>query len=279
MGLKGIVLQWFQSYLSGRTFRVKLGNCSSSVAHLTCGLPQGSILAPSLFSLYMLPLGTILRRHRVSFHCYADDTQIYVPIKINDSSALSSLLGCLDGVKFWLDQNFLFLNENKTEIIVFGSTANPQAATLDLGRLSTFRSSRVRNLGVLLDESLNFDKQISSVISSSFYQLRLLSKVKPFLNHKTLEMAINAFISSRLDYCNSLYCGISKTQIACLQIVRNAAARFLSNSRKSDRITPILFIGYPLISESILKSFYLYINLYVAKHQATYLNCYNHTPH
>jgi len=185
VGLKGIVLQWFQSYLSGRTFRVKLGNCSSSVAHLTCGLPQGSILSPSLFSLYMLPLGTILRRHGVSFHCYADDTQMYVPIKRNDPSALSSFLSCLDEVKFWLDQNFLFLNENKTEIIVFGSTVNPQAATFDLGRLAAFRSSTVRNLGVLLDESLIFDKQISSVISSSFYHLRLLSKVKPLVKSQT----------------------------------------------------------------------------------------------
>lgn len=240
VGLKGTVLQWFQSFLSGRTFRVKLGNSSSSIAHLTCGLPQGSILAPSLFSLYMLPLGTIIRRHGVSFHCYADDTQMYVPIKRNDPSALSLFLGCLDEVKSWLEQIFLFLNEDKTEIIVFGSSVNSQAASFDLGRLSAFKSSSVRNLGVSLDESLNFDKQISSVISSSFYQLRLLSKVKPFLNSKSLEMVVHAFITTRVDYCNSLYCGISKTQTAQLQLVQNAAARFLSNSRKSDHITPIL---------------------------------------
>lgn len=106
VGLKGIVLQWFQSYLSDRTFRVKLGNCSSSVAHLTCGLPQGSILAPSLFSLCMLPSGSILRRHRVSFNFYAYGTQNYLPIKINYPSAFTSLLSCLDENKSWLAQNF-----------------------------------------------------------------------------------------------------------------------------------------------------------------------------
>ncbi len=63
VGLKGTVLKWFQSFLSDRIFFVKVGNFSSSIAHLTCGLPQGSILAPSLFSLYMLPLGSILRKH------------------------------------------------------------------------------------------------------------------------------------------------------------------------------------------------------------------------
>jgi len=92
------------------------------------------------------------------------------------------------------------------------------------------------NRGVLL----NFDKHISSVISSSFYQVRLLSKIKPFLNHKTLEMAVHAFITSSLDYCNSLYCSISKSQIACVQLVQNAAARFLNNSCKSTHITHIL---------------------------------------
>ncbi len=72
VGIKGTVLKWFLSYLTDRQFLVKLGNFSSSVANLTCGVPQGSILAPSLFSLYMLPLGSILRRHGVSFHFWGD---------------------------------------------------------------------------------------------------------------------------------------------------------------------------------------------------------------
>ncbi len=157
--------------------------------HLTCGIPQGSILAPSLFSLYMLPLESILRRHWVYFHFYADDTQICLPIKRKDPSAFTFLLKCLEEVKLWLAHNFLSLNENKTEVIVFGPSDNSQTTCLDLGSLSVFRSSRVRNLGVLLDESLHFDKHISSVIGSSFYLLRLLSKIKPFL---TLEMAFHA---------------------------------------------------------------------------------------
>ncbi len=240
VGIKGTVLKWFLSYLTDRKFLVKLGNFSSSVANLTCGLPQGSILAPSLLSLYMLPLGSILRRHGVSFHFYADDTQIYLPINRKDPSALTFLLKCLEEVKLWLAQNFLKLNENKTEVIVFGPSDNSQTTCIDLGSLSVFSSSRVRNLCVLLDESLHFDKHISSVIGSSFYQLRLLSKMKPFLNHKTLEMAVHAFITSRLDYCNSLYCGSSKLLIDRLQLVQNAAARFLHNSRRSAHITPVL---------------------------------------
>ncbi len=75
---------------------------------------------------------------------------------------------------------------------------------------------------------------------SSFYQPCVLSKIKHFLNATTLEIVVHAFITSRLDYCNSLYCGISKSQITRLQLVQNAAARFIQNSRKCDHITPIL---------------------------------------
>ncbi len=166
IGLKDNVLKCF-SHTCLTKFLVKLGNFTSSPAPLTCGLPQGSILAPSLFSLYMLPLGSILRKHGVSFHFYADDTQIYLPIKRNNSTVITSLLQCLEEVKSWLVQNFLFLNEDKTEVIVFGPNENSQCISPELESLSVFRSSRVRNLGVLIDQHLKFDKHISSVIGSA----------------------------------------------------------------------------------------------------------------
>ncbi len=109
----------------------------------------------------------------------------------------------------------------------------------ELESVSVFRSSWVRNLGFLVDQHLKFDKHISSVIGSSFYQLRLLSKIKNFLTPNTLEMAVHVFFMSRLDYSNSLYCGISKSQIAPIQLVQNAAARLIVNCRKHEHITPI----------------------------------------
>lgn len=95
-------------------------------------------------------------------------------------------------------------------------------------------------MGILFDSSLKFNKQISSVVKSCFYQLRLLSKVKPFLSRKNLETAVHAFISCWLYYCNSLYFGISQTSISRLQLVQNAATRLLEGKQKYDHITPIL---------------------------------------
>ncbi|XP_060775062.1 tubulin beta-1 chain isoform X1 [Neoarius graeffei] len=84
VGLTGKVINWLNSYLKDRSFFVTMGNCSSTSMSLTCGVPQGSILGPLLFNLYMLPLGQIINNNSILYHCYADDTQIYFALSPND---------------------------------------------------------------------------------------------------------------------------------------------------------------------------------------------------
>lgn len=239
VGLRGIVLQWFRSYLSDRRFVVNIGHHSSSEIQLRSGVPQGSILGPALFSLYLLPLGSIFSKYGVSFHLYADDTQIYIPLKRGNKNAFKPILDCLEELKLWLATNFLSLNESKTEFIVFGPT-DQCVYDFKSTSLSPYSTSCVRNLGVLFDSNLKFDKQISTVVKSCFYHIRLLSKVKPFLSLKKLEIAMHAFVTSRLDYCNSLYVGVSQSCVSRLQLVQNAAARLLTGKCKYENITPVL---------------------------------------
>lgn len=240
VGIKGTALKWFQSYLMNRSFSVNLGEYTSSVAPLTCGVPQGSILGPILFSLYMLPLGSIFQKHNIPFHCFADDIQIYLPLKSVCKESVLPLLNCLCDIKSWMELNFLNLNENKTEVIMFGRPNTLVDCAGALGPLASHNHPVVKNLGVFLDSSFRFEKQVSSVVRASFFQLRLLAKAKPYLPLKGLETAIHALITSRLDYCNSLYVGLEQSTLRRLQLVQNAAARLLTGTRKRDHITPVL---------------------------------------
>ena len=173
VGIKGTALEWFRSYVTGRGFTVSIGGSMSSSAPLSSGVPQGSILGPILFALYLLPLGLILRKHGMSFHFYADDSQIYFPIKRDSTTPVSQLLKCLADIKAWMALNFLNLNESKTDIIIFRPSVASSTANLDLGPLQQYLKPTVTNLGVKMDGDFLMDKQVNSVLKSAFFQLRI----------------------------------------------------------------------------------------------------------
>ncbi len=92
---------------------MSIGEHKSKWTDMTCGVPQGSILALLLFSLYMLPLSQIMRNNQTAYHSYADDTQIYLALSPNDYSPIDSLCQCIDEINSWMCQNFLQLNKEK----------------------------------------------------------------------------------------------------------------------------------------------------------------------
>ena len=76
----------------------------------------------------MLPLGQIIQKYNISFHCYADDTQLYLPLKPNDQCNLFSLMNCLEDINCWMARNFLQLNESKTEVVLFGPSDSTKSS-------------------------------------------------------------------------------------------------------------------------------------------------------
>ncbi len=187
----------------------------------------------------MLPLGNIIRKYGISFHCYADDTQLYISTKPDETSKVSKLTECVKNIKA---NHFLLLNSDKTKILLIGpknSTQNLLDHNLQLDGC-TVTSSTVKNLGVILDSNISFENHISHITKTAFFHLRNMAKLRNMLSVSDAEKLVHAFMTSRMDYCNALLGGCPASSINKLQIVQNAAARVLTRSRKYDHITPIL---------------------------------------
>lgn len=107
---------------------MELGDHSSGKVEITRGVPQGSTLGPILFSLYMLPLGCVIRKHKIDFHSYADDTQLYISISPDDFSPIDTLVKCISDINVWMSENVLQLNE----ILVIGEKAQREKLSVKL---------------------------------------------------------------------------------------------------------------------------------------------------
>ena len=222
LGLKDIALNWFLSCLTGRSFSASVGNHNSDKIITPYGVPQGSILGPLLFNIYMLPLGSIIQKHNVSYQSYADDTQLYISVSANNLDPVNSLIQCITDISSWMSKNFLQLNQDKTEILLVGPKALRHKIQPLLTSLPVQPSEHVKNLGVHLDADLSFHRHIFTISKTAFYHLRSIAKVRCFLSQSDSEKLVHAFISSRLDYCNALFAGLPKQTINKLQLIQNA---------------------------------------------------------
>jgi len=121
-GLRGIVLQWFSSYLSGRTFQVVCGGSTSSTVYIPCSVPHGSVLSLRLLMLYTADHEDHVAEHGVSLHAFADDMQLYVHCRRDDVTSTDlRLWNCIQEVSHCMSSNCLKLSADKPEVLWAGS--------------------------------------------------------------------------------------------------------------------------------------------------------------
>ena len=201
------------------------------------------IIGPILFVCYTAPLQDIIQSHDLSSIIYADDTQLYISVKPGEENiTIPKIEKCLQEIRLWMQDNFLFLNDSKMEILHLSSHFRRvrELPPIVVNNIQTNPSKVVRNLGVMMDNQLSLRNQVNTVCRKASFALRRISKVRRFLNKSSTEILVHAFISSILDNCNSLLIGIPNKDIAKLQRIQNSAARLVSLCNKYDHITHVL---------------------------------------
>jgi len=216
---------------------LNIGSTSYTV-HVTCSVPQGSVLGPRLFIMYTADVEEKAYEHGVNYHAFADDTQLNERCRCDDTStAVGKLEHCVIDINHWMSAHRLKQNTEKTELLWSGSKYSLSkldgcGPAIKLGSDIIEPSGHVRVLEVIMSSDLSLEKHVSAVSATCFFHLRQTRRVRQSLDvgsAKTL-----AFVTSRVDYCNAVLAESLRVITDKLQKVMDSAARVVTETRKYD---------------------------------------------
>ena len=247
VGLRDQALDWINSYLSQRTQAVHINGSVSQAVALSIGVPQGSVLGPLLFLIYLLPLRRVIEQYEVARHGFADDTQLYNRLNLRNTSScelqVKTMQDCVADIRIWMMVNKLKLNDSKTEVMVVTKKNHTELVKnirIKIGEEIITPKPVAKNLGATLDCVLSMEHQVNAVTRSMYFNIRRIAKIKRHLTPEACAKAINATVTSRLDYHSGLLLGLPDKTIRKLQIAQNNAARLLTGTGRREHITPVL---------------------------------------
>ena len=233
-------LSWVNSYLSDRTFQVRINDTTSEKLDLRTGVPQGSCLGPSLYLAYASTLGTAVNDNMDIFG-FADDHIFKNEFRSNNEVSLVNARHemelTLSSVKTWMDTNRLKMNEAKTEYILFASNryiSKLDKIPLNVGGELIPVSGYVKYLGCELDSTLSFNEFVVRKCRKATINLRKISALRHMLTKESCTELIMTLVVSHLDYCNGILPGMTAYNVRRLQLVQNFAAKVICNKKKYD---------------------------------------------
>jgi Reverse transcriptase (RNA-dependent DNA polymerase) len=238
-GIRGIVLKWFTSYLKDRSQYVVYNKVCSSLKPITYGVPQGSILGPMLFILFINDIANC--SHLLYPILFADDTNLLLS-DVDCNSLIAKLNPELIKLSSWFCANKLTLNVTKTNYMLFGVKRTHNVGinfkvVID-GKIID-RVSTVKFLGVQLDDDLNWKAHVDYISLKIAKSLGAMNRVKYILNNVALRTLYNSLIHPYLSYCIILWGGASITAVDKALKMQKRAIRLISGSRYCDHTAPL----------------------------------------
>lgn len=231
LGLSPSTLSWFKSYLTNRCHVTHIADSYSSPGFPTSGVPQGSILGPTLFSIFINDLPSVLPSD--STVLFADDTTIFI-ISSEISTLQSSLQLCLELANLWLEKNGLKLNSSKTKSMLIHSRrkkiSNSLQLTVDGKSIEQVRCFKF--LGVQVNDSLTWSDHIDMVCKKVSRSLNLLRRLSWFLPQPLLLLFLNSYILPSFDYCDIVWSGCTNQQAKHLETLLNFSCRTVLRKQK-----------------------------------------------
>ena len=165
--------------------------------------------------LFQVPL-----QHNREAQGYADDNQVYLSFRpipsTNQTASVAAIENCVAELRSWMISNMLMVNDSKTEFLIVGSKQqleNVNIPFIHVGEDQLTPVTSVRNLGVIFDSNLKMDMQITKTCQNANYHLHNIRRIRKFLNQEATCTVIHAFITSQIDYCNSLMNGLPENLI------------------------------------------------------------------
>ena len=242
INIKGVALKWFRSFLTGRCQRTRLGSNLSEDVELLFGVPQGSVLGPVLFNIYIRSLYTTVKQHGFAIQGYADDQQIYKSFSANQQAEILTwkIVCCFYVIQRWMSDFCLQLNPSKTQIIVVGPQRVLNSIKIHgvqlMDDLCVRFVTSTKSLGFLINENLSFHTQVMALKRDCFRLIRNICKMRFIFGKQQLKLIVNSLVICKLDYCNSLFYGINERYLKELQIIQNAAGKVVFGLYKHDHV-------------------------------------------